>query len=537
MLILFPLLLAGSLRAEAYLWPSPKLDALESARFDQDGFNSGLLPAFVIPCTNSLAGGPEDQSGRSNAADWIRTAYHDMATHNATDGTGGLDASIRFAAEQARPENVGDGFSNTFIPILGFFATNRYVGLADALAIAAVLAIENCGGPEIAFRGGRVDASVPDAPGVPEPQQDLDSHIASFARQGFTSTEMIALVACGHTFGGVQHSAFPNIVNDFNTTDDSEGVLHFDTTPITFDNNVATEYISGTTQNPLVVGCNDTTNSDKRIFGSDGNATMRSFAASPALFSSTCANLFARMIDTVPAGVQLTDVIAALPVKPANVELVLAGDRIQLFGQVRLWNQTESSAGTVLMRWDDRLGNTTSTSLGFAGAGAAMGGKLTSAWYGFNATDSTGFISLDAAAGIERLSFVVNGRVEDQSGVGFSVQDVYMFSATSCLLSSSSTSSSESFTGRLDVAVRAGANLTRLYIETLSQDDVNRVIVTETDIPSPVQPQVVEGSGYEMWSLNITGGEQMVFNIGAEIGGQRFSTTQLRGVAQFPACT
>jgi hypothetical protein len=53
------------------------------------------------------------------------------------------------------------------------------------------------GGPEIAFRGGRVDATEPNAPGVPQPQESLDSHIASFARQGFTQTEMIGLVACG----------------------------------------------------------------------------------------------------------------------------------------------------------------------------------------------------------------------------------------------------------------------------------------------------------------------------------------------------
>jgi hypothetical protein len=53
------------------------------------------------------------------------------------------------------------------------------------------------GGPEIAFRGGRVDAVGPNNPGVPEPEQSLDSHIASFARQGFTQTEMIGLVACG----------------------------------------------------------------------------------------------------------------------------------------------------------------------------------------------------------------------------------------------------------------------------------------------------------------------------------------------------
>ena len=53
------------------------------------------------------------------------------------------------------------------------------------------------GGPEIAFRGGRVDAAEPNAPGVPQPQQDLPAHIAAFARQGFTQKEMISLVACG----------------------------------------------------------------------------------------------------------------------------------------------------------------------------------------------------------------------------------------------------------------------------------------------------------------------------------------------------
>jgi hypothetical protein len=37
----------------------------------------------------------------------------------------------------------------------------------------------------------------------------------------------------------------------------------------------ATEYIKGTTKNPLVVGPNVTTRSDARIFSSDGNSTMK----------------------------------------------------------------------------------------------------------------------------------------------------------------------------------------------------------------------------------------------------------------------
>jgi hypothetical protein len=47
------------------------------------------------------------------------------------------------------------------------------------------------GGDYISFRGGRVDATQAGPPGVPEPQDTLAQHTASFARQGFTPTEMI----------------------------------------------------------------------------------------------------------------------------------------------------------------------------------------------------------------------------------------------------------------------------------------------------------------------------------------------------------
>jgi hypothetical protein len=149
------------------------------------------------------------------------------------------------------------------------------------------------GGPEIAFRAGRIDATEPNSPGVPEPHQDIDSHISAFARLGFSQDEMIGLVACGHSFGSVQHSAFPYTVPG-NADPTVETGATFDTTFDHFDNNVlvkiqiprcelplsslyrAKEYMDGTTQNPLVVGHNDTTNSDKRIFQSDGNITMSS---------------------------------------------------------------------------------------------------------------------------------------------------------------------------------------------------------------------------------------------------------------------
>ncbi|KAJ7344024.1 hypothetical protein DFH08DRAFT_1009274 [Mycena albidolilacea] len=74
-----------------YIWPLPQLDALESLHFDTDQHQIAL---FVQPCTFfifEVAG----KSGRLNAADWIRTAYHNMVMHNNVDGTGGMDVSVQ----------------------------------------------------------------------------------------------------------------------------------------------------------------------------------------------------------------------------------------------------------------------------------------------------------------------------------------------------------------------------------------------------------------------------------------------------------
>ncbi|KAF8188201.1 heme peroxidase, partial [Mycena galopus ATCC 62051] len=79
------------------------------------------------------------------------------------------------------------------------FSPNEHVGVADAIAIAAINAVIACGRPVIPFRGGRVDATEAGPATVPELKQDLASHTAVFARLGFNATEMIGLVACGHS--------------------------------------------------------------------------------------------------------------------------------------------------------------------------------------------------------------------------------------------------------------------------------------------------------------------------------------------------
>lgn len=77
--------------------------------------------------------------------------------------------------------------------------------------------------------------------------------------------------------------------------------------------------------------------SDSRIFVSDGNVTMKALADSREYFNSQCSALFARMIDTVPREVQLTQPITSYPVKPFGMLLYLMNETaLQLEGNIRV---------------------------------------------------------------------------------------------------------------------------------------------------------------------------------------------------------
>ncbi|KAJ6453546.1 WSC domain-containing protein [Mycena sanguinolenta] len=415
--------------AQAYIWPSP-YDTLEDYYTVSSGFGESGILDEVTPCSLAPAGGIE--LGRQNAAEWLRTAYHDMATYDSATGLGGLDGSITF--ETDRPENIGTAFNTTalfFAPL----ATNR-VSFSDVLALGVILAIKNCAGPDIPFRPGRIDATEAGPPGVPQPQESLETHIAEFARQGFNATEMIALVACGHTLGGIHQIDFPQSVQGAITNDNPEGVVHFDDTFDVYDNHIATQYLNNSSVDQLIVGFNSATNSDAAIFGSDGNQTMREFAESNDAFISRCGDLLERMLNTVPSSVQLGDVIEPLTVKPYQLSLFFnATGGLQLSGNIRIFGTSAEAAAAnpanmpVQLVWMDRHGatspsyNTTGVSSDFLEATSIFG--------------SVQFFSVDAfidpSAGIS--SFVVDWAYDmesalttaDNGGGGFPLQDVVLF--------------------------------------------------------------------------------------------------------------
>ncbi|KAL0059902.1 hypothetical protein AAF712_013317 [Marasmius tenuissimus] len=274
------------------------------------------------------------------AAQWVRLAYHDMSTHT------------MWMTEQevwTLPSPTSwIGHKGSVIDFLGFM--DPAVSLSDTIAMGTVLGVASCGGPLIPFRGGRVDATTAGPATVPEPQEDLASHTESFRRQGLTQSEMIGLVACGRSLGGVRQVDFPDIIpapipNDVALLDGTHA----------FDNKVITGYFDGTTPSPLVVGSNTTTNSDLRIFASDGNATMQSLASADN-FDKVCRDLFERMIDTVPKGVQLTDVVEPMQYKVGQSTLFPGTDGAFRFTtSLRVTGPNPSRTATLL--WSDRQGS------------------------------------------------------------------------------------------------------------------------------------------------------------------------------------
>lgn len=180
----------------------------------------------------------------------------------------------------------------------------------------------------IKLRAGRVDAQGPGPTGVPGPADSLAFAATAFANAGFSQSDMIQAVACGHSLGSVHQVNFPEIVpaSVVDEVSNKDGASPFDSTPAVFDNTVVTEYLTGAGKagGPLVVGNNVTTNSDLRIFSSDGNATMKALA--PA-FEDKCFAIFERMLNTVPKTVTLSDIIVprAWILRRGNLDLTTAG--------------------------------------------------------------------------------------------------------------------------------------------------------------------------------------------------------------------
>jgi hypothetical protein len=132
-----------------------------------------------------------------------------------------------------------------------------------------------------------------------------------------------------------------------------------------------------------------------------------------------------------------------------------------------------------LLLWDDHLGYVHNSTLLPSSESSSSFPAGVGTFYRFSDSDDGSGISLDAAAGITKIKFMVDSKLEDQGGVGFAVQDAVVFSATSCLFFNN-------FMAQYHVAVRVfvpficrttdpvqvrkGMNVTSVYIETEDRD-------------------------------------------------------------------
>jgi hypothetical protein len=330
------------------IWPS-SIDELEDIMFLNTGFRNSGFAAAVTPCGFSAAG-----PGRITAAEWIRTAFHDMATGNVFQKEGGLDASIMFEVD--RSENVGAAFNTSLAFFASYYSTR--VSMSDLIALSVYTAVRSCGGPVVTIRAGRIDATVAGPLGVPLPQNPIGVFENEFARVGFTQQEMIQMTACGHTVGGVHAQDFPEILPPGTAPNNYKAI---DSTIAVFDNRIAVEWIAGNTTDPMSVGPSvaATQNSDANVFGADNNVTMQELT-DPATFATTCSSILQRMIEVVPPDVVFTNPLQPYEVKPTALQLTLlsGGTTISFTGfiRVRTTVRSMSDIASVQLIYLDRNG-------------------------------------------------------------------------------------------------------------------------------------------------------------------------------------
>lgn len=400
-------------------WPSPATDDLEDLMFLITGYRARNFADAITPCSKQSSGG--SGPGRVASAEWLRTTFHDVATANNYTGTGGCDGSIQY--ELSRGENPGSAFTSTVTTYEPFFGPR--IPLSEIIAIGTYAAVRGCGGPSIPVRPGRVDATSAGDTGVPQPQNDIGTFQNQFARLNMNTSEMIAVVACGHSLGGVHGKNFPQIVADPN------GFESMDTSPSAFDERIATEYVSGNTTNPLVTGLSVQykRNSDFVVNTADNNATIRTLT-DPTVFRNICRTVLQKLIETVPSKkVTLSpNAITPYEVKPYGLQLYLqnGGANLTFAGDIRVrtTNRPASSITSVQLRYADRTGAASSSSISTTTSGTATGFDDSFTFYGFSA-------SIPTSSSISSFTVIIthsDGTTEsfNNNGAGFPVSDALL---------------------------------------------------------------------------------------------------------------
>lgn len=135
----------------------------------------------------------------------VRYCFHDAATYDRRDNTGGANGSIQFLFELDAMPNTGLRKAQTKIETImaQIIARGVVLSYGDLIHLVGVMAIEVTGGPRIRIRMGRSDSKDKDdnamnLPGVDLPVQGLRALFVT--RMGMTDRELV-LLSAAHTLG------------------------------------------------------------------------------------------------------------------------------------------------------------------------------------------------------------------------------------------------------------------------------------------------------------------------------------------------
>ncbi|KAK0488428.1 manganese peroxidase 1 precursor [Armillaria novae-zelandiae] len=153
----------------------------------------------------------------------LRLTFHDAIGFSLTKGGGGADGSIVTFSDIETAFHANNGIDG-IVEVQRPFITAHNMTAGDFIQLAGAVGVSNCpGAPQLDFLLGRPEATAP-SPDllVPEPFDTVTSILARFADAGFTSPEVIALLA-SHTVAAADH------------VDVSIPGTPFDSTPALFD--------------------------------------------------------------------------------------------------------------------------------------------------------------------------------------------------------------------------------------------------------------------------------------------------------------
>jgi catalase (peroxidase I) len=175
----------------------------------------------------------------------LRLTFHDaigFSRSGKLKGTG-ADGSMIIFADIETNFHANNGIDDS-VDSLKPFLQRHLVTAGDLIQFAGAVGITNCpGAPRLEFLAGRPNATFPASDKtVPEPSDDVTTILERMGDAGFTSHELIHLLA-SHTIARADH------------VDPTIQAVPFDSTPFTFDTQVFLEVLlkgvgfPGTTNN------------------------------------------------------------------------------------------------------------------------------------------------------------------------------------------------------------------------------------------------------------------------------------------------